>query len=215
MASTFNSTFGGLGQKPSQHAITTDTSKGSFNATIGKNDLNRHAIPPVKPMGGDVTNPIPTKGINSAQLPTASITLAPATAALSYPFTSSISGTNLTVKYGTLNGAAPTNIGSTFTVPSTGTRYLVLTATASSGDIVSSSLSVDTSPPSIAANNIGFPVNTFKVLLYVIVDKKLFRVIGNGSLQALSKEVFRVQKSMTTPDMLPYDSYYNWDVSVV
>lgn len=215
MASTFNSTFGGLGQKPSPHAINTDTSKGSFNATVGKNDLNRHAIAPVKPIGEDLTNPIPTKGINSAQIQTAEIAIVSKLASITYPFNVTIKGTNLTVKYGTLNGAAPTNIGSTFTVPSTGTRYLVLTGSASSGSVVSSSLSVDTTPPAISANNLGFPTNTFKILLYVIVDKRPFRVIGNGSLQALSKEVFRVQKSMTTPDMLPYDSYYNWDISVV
>lgn len=213
MSSTFNSTFGGLGQKPSPHAIGTDKSKGSFYANVGKNDINRHAIPPVPPMNADLTNPIPTRGINSAQIQTASISLNPAPSAVaSYPFKPVFSGTNATITYGTLNGVAPTNIGSTFTVPTTGTRYLVLTASASSGSVTSSSLSVTTTPPSGVAATVGFPPATYPILLYVIVNQVLFRVIGPGSLYALPKEAFRIQKSMPTPDLLPYDTYYNWIV---
>lgn len=129
-----------------------------------------------------------------------------------YPFQPVISGTSATITYGTLNGAAPTNISSTFTVPTTGTRYLVLTASSSSGSVTSSLLSMATTPPTAVAATYGFPPATYPILLYVIVNQALFRVIGPGSLYALPKEAFRIQKSMPTPDLLPYDTYYNWIV---
>lgn len=222
MASTFNSTFGGKGQRQSDHAIApvrkidVDRSKGSFFANVGPNDTNRHAIPPLPPIKTDLTNPIPTRGINSAQISTAEFVNNPASSGtVVYPFQPAIVGTNMTVRPGTLNGTVPTNIGTTFTVPTTGTRYLVLTGLASSGSVTSSSLTVTTTAPSMVAATLGYPPATFTVLLYVIVNQVLFRVIGSGSLYALPKESFRVQKSMTTPDLLPYDSYYNWLVSSV
>lgn len=132
-----------------------------------------------------------------------------------YPFLPTIAGTSATIAYGTLNGSAPTNIGSSFTFPAFGTRYFVLSVTASSGVVSSSFLSVDSSPPAGVGTSLGFPPNTFKVLLYVSVNQRLFRTIGPGSLQAVPLEVFRVQKVITTPDMLPYDSYYTWSVSGV
>ena len=131
------------------------------------------------------------------------------------PFDAIVSGTSLKIRYGTINMLAPSNIGSTFTIPGSGTRYLVLTVTASNGAVVSSVLSIETSPPAVLGNQIGYPQSTFAILLSVIVNLTPFRVIGPGSLQALSKEVFRVQKVMLTPDLLPYDSYYTWDISVV
>jgi len=131
------------------------------------------------------------------------------------PFQPVITGTTGTITYGTLNGVAPTNIGSSFTFPTTGTRYLVLTGSSSSGSVTSSSLSVTTTPPTMVAAAYGFPPATFRVLLYVVVNQTLFRVIGPGSLYALPKESFRIQKSMPTPDLLPYDSYYNWLISNV
>jgi len=115
---------------------------------------------------------------------------------------------------GTFNGVAPTNIGSTFAIPA-GTQYAILTGTASDGAWVSSALSISASPPAPIGNRVGYPPNSIPVLLYVIVDQAPFRIVANTSLVAVSHEQFRVQKSMTTPDMLPYDSYYTWLVSDV
>jgi len=150
--------------------------------------------------------------VNTIDSDFASSSPAPTT---TYPFQPVFAGTSTTITYGTLNGVAPTNIGSTFTVPTSGTRYLVLTVYSSGGSVTSSSLSVTTTPPSAVSDTLGYPPATLSVLLYVIVNHTLFRVIGPGSLYALSKETFRVQKSMPSPDLLPYDSYYNWLVSNV
>lgn len=145
--------------------------------------------------------------------PVTTVTPTPVSTVL--PFQPVITGTSATITYGTLNGVAPTNIGSTFTVPTTGTRYLVLTLLASSGSITSSYLSVNSTPPTMVAASYGFPPASYDILLYVIVNQGLFRMIGQGSVFALPKEAFRIQKSMPTPDLLPYDSYYNWLVSNV
>jgi len=132
-----------------------------------------------------------------------------------YPFQPTITGTDMTVQPGTLNGMQPSNIGSTFFIPSTGTYYLVLTASAVNGVIATSSLSVSNSAPAAIGVTIGYPVNTFAYPLYVLVNQTPFRLIGTGSLQAVSTEAFRVQKSMPSPDLLPYDSYYTWTLTNV
>ena len=132
-----------------------------------------------------------------------------------FPFDVTIAGSDLTVRSGTLNGLVPTNIGTTFTIPAGVTRYLVLTGTASDGVLASCALSLDSAAPATVGTSLGFPPNTFPVLLYVIVDRVAFRVIGNTSLIASVFEAFRVQKTMTTPDQLPYDSYYTWKLSDV
>lgn len=133
--------------------------------------------------------------------------------ALSYPFAIRIAGTSATFIPGTLNGLLPTNIGSTFTVSGTGTEYAVLNCLASSGVISSSSLAITSTPPPVIGTLNGYPPNAFIILIHVIVSGIPFRMIGPSSLQALPIEVFRVQKTMTTPDQLPYDPYYTWTVS--
>lgn len=130
-----------------------------------------------------------------------------------YPFQPVITGTSATITYGTLNGIAPTNISSTFTIPSSGVRYLSLDVVASSGGVSSSTLSITSSAPSVPGVTLGFPPNSFSWPLYYINNQVLYRLIGLGSVIATSREVFRVQKSMPTPDNLPYDSYYTWLIS--
>ena len=134
-----------------------------------------------------------------------------------YPFDITIdpgSG-NCTFIYGTMNGIAPTNIGSTLTVALTGTRYVYLACSAINGVFSSSTITIGSSSPTPIGTNIAYPPNSFSVLIHVVVNGVAFRVINRSSLQALSKEVFRSQKVMTTPDMLPYDSYYTWSISDV
>ncbi len=117
---------------------------------------------------------------------------------------------DLTIAYGTLNGLIPTNIGSPFNAPAGVTRYFNLNGTASSGVMTSCTVSLDAAAPAAIGTSLGFPPNTFSFPLYVIVDRVPFRVVANTSFQAVVFEAFRVQKVMTTPDMLPYDSYYSW-----
>lgn len=131
------------------------------------------------------------------------------------PFTVTMAGTTVSVANGTLNGLIPTNISSTFSAVAGATRYLVLNVTATDGVITGSTLSLDSSAPAAYGTRLGFPPNTFSIPLYVIISLVPYRLIGQGSLNATSVEAFRVQKVMTTPDMLPYDSYYTWQLTNV
>lgn len=133
----------------------------------------------------------------------------------SAPFTATVAGLNLTLTTGTLNGLIPTNVGSTFVVSSSGTQYLLLTVTTTNAKVVSSSFSISSSPASVIDVVQGQPPATFDICIYVIVNAVPFRVIGNGSLVCTPYEAWRFAKAMTSPDAMPYDSYYSWRVSLV
>lgn len=136
-------------------------------------------------------------------------------ATLSYPFDVTISGGFATFVYGTVNGVAPTNITSSIAVSMSGTSYIYLSCSATNGVFTGSSITVSATQPTPTGTNIGYPPNSFNIPIHVVVNGVAFRVINRTSLQALSKEAFRVQKLLTTPDMLPYDSYYTWSISDV
>lgn len=122
-------------------------------------------------------------------------------------------GNTLTVSPGTINSLAPSNNGGTFICPAGVTHYVVLNATAVNGSVTAATLSVDSAVPAPIGATLGFPPSSFKVLLHVIQAQVAFRTIGRHSLHAVSIEALRVQKVMTTPDQLPYDTYYTWQLS--
>lgn len=133
-----------------------------------------------------------------------------------YPFDVELtgSGSPLTASIlpGTLNGLIPTNIFSTYPLAVPGTYYLVLAATAATGEIASCSLSMPTSPPVGIPTVMGEPPLSFDYLLGVVIDGVWFRTIGNGSLSAAGQEVFRISKASPAPGTLPYDIYYTWNI---
>lgn len=131
------------------------------------------------------------------------------------PFTATITGLNLTLTTGTLNGLVPTNVGNTFVVSSSGTQYLLLSVTTSNAKVSSSSFSISSTPASAIDVVQGQPPATFDICIYVIVNAVAFRTIGNGSLVCTPYEAWRFAKAMTSPDSMPYDSYYSWRVSLV
>lgn len=127
------------------------------------------------------------------------------------PFDCSVSGTDLTLRPGTINQVLPSNMFSTLTLPGGSyTRYIVLTATCSSGEVTSAALSVETTQPVAPGVDAGSPPASFAVLLAVIVDGQVFRTIAPGSLQAQVVESFRADKASPTFGLSPYDIYYTW-----
>jgi len=166
-------------------------------------------------IGSDFTKPVPVSGIMFSGSPTADLNLNPVSQQAAAPFTVSISGTSLTVSSGTVNGLVPTNINSTFIITGTGTEYFYLTVGASNAKVVSSSLAAGAiAPPAIDVIQ-GQPPLVFYICIYVIVNGVPFRTIGNGSLICTPYEAWRFAKAMTSPDSMPYDSYYSWRVSLV
>ena len=213
MPSNFNSNFGGVGQEPNPHAIQIPKKQGDFNATFtGKGqDISRHSIPPMGRIGADLSNNTPIRGNPFGAVPTAQFVTPQGGGNVTvYPFTCRISGTNLTLTPGTVNSLLPSNMTSTFVIPSTGTRYVNLVVYASNAEITNVSISVDYSPPPAVSVSLGQPPTTFYINIAVIIDKTAYRTIGGGSLTATSYEVYRLAKSLTSPDSIPYDSYYSW-----
>lgn len=166
-------------------------------------------------VGSDFTKPVPVSGTMFAGLPTAEINLNPVSQQTAAPFTASVSGTSLTVTSGTVNGLVPTNINSTFIITGTGTEYLYLTVSTANAKVTSSSFAVGAIAPSAIDVIQGQPPSSFDICIYVIVNGILFRTIGNGSLVCTPYEAWRFAKAMTSPDSMPYDSYYSWRVSLV
>lgn len=117
------------------------------------------------------------------------------------------------VRIGTINGLIPTNFSDTYSLAASGVYYLVLTVTATDGQIASATLSMPSSPPAGIPTVQGQPPTSFEYLLGVVVDLVWYRTIGNGSLAAASSEVFRVSKTSPAPGTLPYDIYYTWVIT--
>jgi hypothetical protein len=118
-----------------------------------------------------------------------------------------------TVRPGTLNGLLPSNFTISDDLSNTGTYYLVLSATATDGEITGCTLAFSGSAPGALPVLQGQPPTTFDYLLGVIVDAQWFRTIGLGSLTANGVEVYRVSKTTPAPGTLPYDIYYTWGIT--
>lgn len=135
------------------------------------------------------------------------------------PFTPSItsSGATRTVTFrpGTINSLLPSNYATGVTVPATGTRYLVLDVGVTSGAITSAAFAADSAAPDAIAPAAGTPPSSFKVLIALAIDARLFRVWGCGNIQAIPVEAFRLQKITPVAGQVPYDVYYTWELSLL
>ena len=137
-----------------------------------------------------------------------------ASSGASYPFDVLVqSSTTYKLRAGTINGYTPSNMGNTFTMAGSGTEYCILTVTVTNGVITGAVISNTSSVPAAMPVNQGQPPTSFVVLLAVLVNGSPFRTIAQGSVGAKGYEVYRLAKSMPTPDALPYDSYYSWLLS--
>lgn len=135
------------------------------------------------------------------------------------PFTMSITASGvtrtITFRAGTINSLLPSNYLTGVTVPQAGTRYIVLDVTVTSGAITAAAFAADTTAPDAIAPFAGEPPTSFKVLIGVCINAKLFRVWGCGNIQAVPVEAFRLQKATPVAGQVPYDVYYTWQLSML
>jgi hypothetical protein len=120
-----------------------------------------------------------------------------------------------TFRAGTINSLLPSNYLTGVAVPATGTKYLVLTCTASNGEITAATFSADATAPAAIVPFAGQPPTSFKILIGVVIDGALVQVWGCGNIQALGVESFRVQKGAPVAGQVPYDVYYTWSLSLL
>ena len=128
---------------------------------------------------------------------------------------SSIDATTISLSTGTVNNIIPTNVNTPLTITGVGTEYVSLNVSATNAKVVSSSFSITTSSPAAIGVVQGQPPTSFSVCTHVLVNGSSSRVIGNSSLVFTPYEAWRLAKVMTSPDSMPYDSYYSWRASLV
>jgi hypothetical protein len=120
-----------------------------------------------------------------------------------------------TFRPGTINQLLPDNYLTGVVVPDTGTKYLVLNCTASSGQITGATFTAEDDPPDALEPFAGEPPTAFELLIGVVVDGVAVKVWGCGNIQALPVEAFRLQKITPVAGQVPYDVYYTWEFSLL
>lgn len=118
-----------------------------------------------------------------------------------------------TVQPGTINGLLPSNYSSSWTLTIPGTYFVVLSCTASGGQITGATLNFNSSPPAGIPVNSGQPPLSFDFLLGIVVDGVWFRTIGDGSLTAAGQLSYQVNATAPAPGTLPFTNYYTWVIA--
>jgi hypothetical protein len=116
----------------------------------------------------------------------------------------------VTVRPGTLNGVLASNWTIEEECGEDELGYVVLTATATSNGIVSTSLSFDASPPTAEQSPVkwGLPTS-FKVLIGLVRGPQVWQVVYDNLSYAGIK---RITTDRESPEVgqLPYDNWYIW-----
>lgn len=120
-----------------------------------------------------------------------------------------------TFRPGTINQLLPDNYLAGVLVPASGTKYLVLNCTASNGEITGATFTADDDPPPALQPFAGQPPTAFELLIGLVVDGESLKIWGDGNIQALGVEMFRLQKLAPVAGELPYDVYYSWDIRLL
>jgi hypothetical protein len=113
---------------------------------------------------------------------------------------------------GTINGLAPPLTLSS--IPTSGTRYIVLNTTWANAAISGATWSIETTPPPGSAVTQGAPPTSLAILTHVVVDGVPTRVIRCGNILVTPFEAFRTDK---TPPLVagerPWISWYGFQVA--
>ncbi len=120
-----------------------------------------------------------------------------------------------TFRAGTINQLLPDNYLDGVEVPASGTKYLVLSCTVTSGAITGATFFADDDPPVALAPMAGEPPTAFDLLIGVSVNGLAIKVWGCGNIQAVPVEAFRLQKAVPVAGQVPYDVYYTWQFSLL
>jgi len=119
----------------------------------------------------------------------------------------------LSVYPSTVNQVIATNWNSTHSVGLTGTWYVKLTCSVSSGQVSSTSISTGTGAASAIGVTVGAPPTSFQILLGIVVDGVILRVAQAKPFVASVVEVYRAAKVTTTPGEYPLDIYWTWQLT--
>jgi hypothetical protein len=116
----------------------------------------------------------------------------------------------VTVRPGTLNNVLASNWNAEETAGKEDLRYVVLTANASTNSIVSTALSLDSSPPTSEQSPVKWGLPTeFKVLIGLVRGPQVWQVVFDNLSYAGAKRI-TTDRSSPAVGELPYDNWYIW-----
>lgn len=123
---------------------------------------------------------------------------------------------NITVNAGTVNNLLPSNNFDPFEVDPTDIIQVKISCYSDGQAITSCTLVVDTNAPAVQEPaQFGLPTEV-DVLIAVVVNGVAYRVIGCGSIQLTSTQVFVTNPTApASPGTLNYIPWYIWTVGTV
>lgn len=115
--------------------------------------------------------------------------------------------------YGDVNGVAPTNWDTEFSITAGTDYWPTLTVTTSNGQITAITLSMETSPQTADSTADGAPPTTFKITLGVLYVQTAC-MLYDAALTATATEIYRASKgSLSFAGEEPFTRYWRWAVS--
>lgn len=115
---------------------------------------------------------------------------------------------------GTVNGLLPSNVFATITEAYSAispiTYYASVTCATDGKSITGVTWGLSTSAPTGQTPTAWAAPASFSYLFGIIVGTTLYRTIAKSSLVFSPTFVVSVPKSSISPNIIPYDNYYNW-----
>lgn len=121
---------------------------------------------------------------------------------------------DVTIIPGTVNGVLPSNVFATiietYDAMSPITYYATVDCVTDGKEITSVAWSLSTSLPAGQTAIVWAAPASFSYLFGIIVGLSVFRTIARASLTFQPSLTVAVPKAVISPNIIPYDNYYNW-----
>lgn len=132
------------------------------------------------------------------------------------PFDIILTGGEISIWPGTVNGYLPSNIFDTFPydMESKPTVYVKLVASTDGYGLVNAQIVVDSNPPDINYPEENFAPTSFNVLIGIVADAIVYKTWGGGNMRAVTSQAIIQEKEAPEPGSSPYIYWWKWDISV-
>lgn len=140
----------------------------------------------------------------------------PPSTATRYPLDLSITGTTGTFRPGVVNGLIPSNYLSLAGIALSGLVYIKLDVTLSNAAVQTAAFAVSATAPAAFTTSMGTPPTTVSILTHVVLDGKVFRVLGPGNPWLTPAAIFETDKTGTiSPGEKATDVWYSYSLTTV
>jgi hypothetical protein len=132
------------------------------------------------------------------------------------PWQIQLTGSDVKVTLGTINGSIATNWDATLTLPPSSVRHVVANVTTFNGAISTITLALEVNAPAPIAVTQGTPPVTFAVLVGIVTNQGggvVRQVLLPRNVQANVVERFRTSKTNLLAGEFPLDIWYSWTIT--